>query len=140
MSQQMKRANMTTLTATLATLVAIWFITSVALYAHANTQDKAHASAQAHATREAQALATSTMELLEVFHTVKAERDALRTECATLRTLRNALTAQRNNYMTQTVRYVNERDAIQERANEIDALLEIAKDNGFIVSEWEPSY
>lgn len=73
---------METTTALLATLVAIWFMTSVALFVHANTQDKVHASESAHTVREAQALATSTVELLEVFYTVQAERDALRTELA----------------------------------------------------------
>ena len=62
---------METLTALLATLVAIWFITSVALYAHANTQDKTHAHELSKAN-------TTTLELLEAFNTVTAERDSLR--------------------------------------------------------------
>lgn len=72
---------METLTATLATLAAIWFLTCVAFYVHANTQDKILASWQAFGKRQAterDTLATATQELLEAFNTVTAERDALR--------------------------------------------------------------
>lgn len=71
---------MTTLTATLATLVAIWFLTCVAFYVHANTQDKTIANYKAYGTRlvlERDTLANSVRDLLEAFNTVTAERDRL---------------------------------------------------------------
>ena len=71
---------METLTATLATLVAIWFLTCVAFYVHANTQDKTIASYKAYGTRlvvERDTLNTTTHDLLEAFNTVTAERDRL---------------------------------------------------------------
>jgi hypothetical protein len=71
---------METLTALLATLTAIWFLTCVAFYVHANTQDKTIASYRAYGTRlvtERNTLATTTQDLLEAFNTVTAERDRL---------------------------------------------------------------
>jgi hypothetical protein len=71
---------METLTATLATLLAIWVITCVAFYVHANTQDKTIASYRAYGTRlvlERDTLAKSVEELLQAFNTVTAERDRL---------------------------------------------------------------
>jgi len=71
---------METLTALLATLVAIWFLTCVAFYVHANTQDRIIASYRKYGARlvvERDTLNTTTHDLLEAFTTLTAERDAL---------------------------------------------------------------
>jgi len=107
----MKRATMETLTATLATLLAIWVITCVAFYVHANTQDKTIASYRAYGTRlvlERDTLAKSVEELLQAFNTVTAERDALSSayskECDGAyadRQALNAMTTERNELRTE---------------------------------------
>jgi hypothetical protein len=74
---------METPTALLATLVAIWFLTCVAFYVHANTQDRIIASYRKYGARlvkERDTLNTTTHDLLEAFTALTAERDALRVE------------------------------------------------------------
>jgi chromosome segregation ATPase len=79
----MKDKKMETLTATLATLLAIWVLTCVAFYVHANTQDKILASYRAYAKRlvtERDTLANSISDLLEAHTTLTADRDEWRTQ------------------------------------------------------------
>jgi chromosome segregation ATPase len=74
---------METLTALLATLTAIWFLTCVAFYVHANTQDRIIASYRKYGARlvtERDTLANSISDLLEAHTTLTADRDEWRTQ------------------------------------------------------------
>ena len=136
---------METLTALLATLVAIWFLTCVAFYVHANTQDKVIASYRKYGARlvkERDTLNTTTHDLLEAFTALTAERDALSNayskECDGAyadRQALNAMTTECNELRTeleQSKRHntntTNQRDAYLNECHTLNETLRVLKE------------